>query len=141
MESVSICFDPDEMATLIEEDKPLLAEYNEFQNLVEECQGNEFDDKEPNAKSKWIIRMELNKEAMLDKHISMDDIHFAVATSYSDDITCVYSDMNADKLVFRIRLTESNTSSKKKSLDQSDEIYKLKNFQNNLLNNIILKRY
>ena len=54
-------------------------------------------------------------------------------------LTCVYSDMNADKLVFRIRLTESNTSSKKKSLDQSDEIYKLKNFQNNLLNNIILR--
>ena len=37
--------------------------------------------------------------------------------------------MNADKLVFRIRLTKSNYSSKKHSLDQSDEIYKLKNFQ------------
>jgi DNA-directed RNA polymerase II subunit RPB1 len=47
--------------------------------------------------------------------------------------------MNADKLVFRIRLTEANTSSKKKSIDQSDEIYRLKNFQNNLLNNIILR--
>ena len=57
-------------------------------------------------KSKWIIRMELNKESMLDKHISMDDIHFAVSNSYNDDISCVYSDMNAEKLVFRIRLNK-----------------------------------
>jgi DNA-directed RNA polymerase II subunit RPB1 len=139
VDSVSICFDPDEMVTLIEEDKPLLAEYNAFQNLIKECQGDAFKDDAPDAKSKWIIRIELNKEAMLDKHISMDDIHFAVANSYSKNISCVYADLNSDKLVFRIRLTESNTSSKKKSLDQSDEIYKLKNFQNNLLNNIILR--
>jgi len=139
VDSVSICFDPDDMTTLIADDKPLLAEYNEFQNLVEECQGDDFNDKESAAKSKWIIRMELNKEAMLDKHISMEDIHFAVSTSYSSDIKCVYADMNSDDLIFRIRLTESNVSSKKSSLDQSDEIYKLKNFQNNLLNNIILR--
>ena len=139
VDSVSICFDPDEMATLIEEDKPLMAEYSEFQQLVEACNNEDFEDEGDDDKSKWIIRMELNKESMLDKHISMDDIHFAVSNSYSDDISCVYSDMNADKLVFRIRLTKSNYTSKKHSLDQSDEIYKLKNFQNNLLNNIILR--
>ncbi len=139
VDSVSICFDPDEMATLISEDVPLMAEYNEFQNMVETCNNEDFEAEENNDKSKWIIRMELNKESMLDKHISMDDIHFAVSNSYNDDISCVFSDMNADKLVFRIRLTKSNSSSKKHSLDQSDEIYKLKNFQNNLLNNIILR--
>ena len=139
VDSVSICFDPDEMATLIEEDKPLMAEYNEFQKLVEACNNEDFEEEDDDDNSKWIIRMELNKESMLDKHISMDDIHFAVSNSYSDDISCVYSDMNADKLVFRIRLTKSNYTSKKHSLDQSDEIYKLKNFQNNLLNNIILR--
>jgi len=139
VDSVSICFDPDEMATLIEEDKPLMAEYNEFQKLVEACNNEDFEEEGDDDNSKWIIRMELNKESMLDKHISMDDIHFAVSNSYNDDISCVYSDMNADKLVFRIRLTKSNYTSKKHSLDQSDEIYKLKNFQNNLLNNIILR--
>ena len=138
-DSVSICFDPDEMTTLIADDERLLKEYNEFQKLVEECQGDDFTETKANTKSKWIIRMKLNKEAMLDKHISMDDIHFAVTNSYNADIKCVYADMNSDNLIFRIRLTESNTASKKKSLDQSDEIYKLKNFQNNLLNNIILR--
>jgi DNA-directed RNA polymerase II subunit RPB1 len=139
VDSVSICFDPDEMVTLIAEDEPLLKEYNEFQQLVEECQGDDFTEAKVSPKSKWIIRLKLNKGAMLDKHISMDDIHFAVGNSYSSDIKCVYADMNSDNLIFRIRLTKDNVSSKKHSLDQSDEIYKLKNFQNNLLNNIILR--
>ena len=138
VDTVSICFDPDNMVTLIDEDKPLMAEYWQFQKMLEECQGDSFS-KESSNLSKWIVRMELDREAMLDRHVSMEEIHFAVKNSYKEDITCVYSDMNADKLVFRIRLTERNTSSKKKSLDQSDEIYKLKNFQNNVLNNIILR--
>ena len=33
----------------------------------------------------------------------------------------------------------SLTNSKKKSLDQSDEIFKLKNLQHNLMNNVILR--
>ena len=139
VESVSICFDPDNLQTLIEEDQPLLAEYNAFQNMVAECQGDDFEQSDDVEMSKWIVRMELDKESMLDKHISTDDIHFALSNSYGDDINCVYADMNADKLVFRVRLSQSNTSSKTKSLDQSDEIYKLKNFQNNLLDNIILR--
>jgi DNA-directed RNA polymerase II subunit RPB1 len=137
VESVSICFDPDNMTTLIEEDKPLMAEYNEFQNMVRDCLNAEDDGGE--ELSKWIIRIELDKESMLDKHISMDDIHFAVDQSYKEDINCVYSDMNADKLIFRARLTQNNTKNKSKTLDQSDEIYMLKNFQNNLLDNIILR--
>ena len=140
VETVSICFDPDNLTTLIEEDKPLMAEYNEFQQMIRDCMNDDFDDDEDDsAMSKWVVRLELDKEAMLDKHISMDDIHFAVSNSYKEDINCVYADMNADKLVFRIRLTKKNTKSKTKSLDQSDEIYTLKNFQNNLLDNIILR--
>jgi len=138
VESVSICFDPDNMTTLIEEDKPLMAEYNEFQNMLSDCLGDDFDDATDKL-SKWVVRIELDKESMLDKHISMDDIHFAITNSYKEDINCVYADMNAEKLVFRIRLTQNNTKNKTKSLDQSDEIYTLKNFQNNLLDNIILR--
>jgi len=135
--SVSICFDPDNMVTLIEEDKPLMEEYNQYIQMVQDCQSEEMDDTE--IKSKWIIRFVLDKEAMLDKNINMDDIHFAVSHSYKGELSCIYSDYNADKLVMRIRLNKSLTSSKKKSLDQSDEMYKLKNLQHNMLHNIILR--
>ena len=35
--SVSICFDPDEMTTLVNEDEELMSQYKEFQDMMEEC--------------------------------------------------------------------------------------------------------
>ena len=69
----------------------------------------------------------------------MDDIHYAIKNSaYGAKIQCVFSDYNADKLIFRIRFSKDSMS-KKKSLDQSDEIYLLKDFQDAIMNNIILR--
>ena len=138
--SVSICFDPDDLQTLINEDKPLMEEYAQFSSLINECAGvTDFNEEEEDTKSKWIIRFELDRESMLDKNINMDDVHFAIQHSHKDEISCIYSDFNADNLVLRVRLDKSLINSKKKSLDQSDEIYKLKNLQLNLLDNIILR--
>lgn len=135
VKSVQICFDPYEKTTVIEEDKLLLEQFYEFENMIAECAGNK---QSTQTKSKWIIRMEVDPEVLLDKNITMDDIHFAIKHSmYGDDIDCVYSDYNMDKLVFRIR-TRGNIFDKKKS-QATDEIYLLKNFQDAMLNNIVLR--
>ena len=42
--------------------------------------------------------MELNAQEMLDRGLTMDDIHFAVKNSYNDDVSCVFSDYNSEKL-------------------------------------------
>jgi DNA-directed RNA polymerase II subunit RPB1 len=184
VDSVEICFDPDDMNTLIEQDKDIMSQYFEFEKMVDECmsetkeqfaksmaasaslQSIQSEGSEgtgvgggggggaaaeasatgpaPNEKSKWIIRMTMDRESMLDRKISMDDIHFALKNIYTDEVTCMYSDYNSDKLVFRLRLNNIITNSKKKntnslSLDQSDQIYILKNFQDNMLNNIVLR--
>ena len=147
VKSIKICFDPKEHSSLIEEDGLLMEQYYEFENLMKECLGDEEEDATP--KSKWIIRMELDAEVLLDKNITTDDIHFAIKNSYhGKDITCVYSDYNMDKLVFRIRMNSSVFAKGRNrikvkgvvdSLDQSDEIYMLKNFQDTLLNGIVLR--
>ena len=196
VEMVEICFDPDDMSTLIEQDKEVMAQYFEFEKMVDECmttmapvqggaEGEEGEElveelvssvasmslnkgnasasgagaaaavgateaqqqqqaQAPNEKSKWIIRMTMNKEEMLDRKITMDDVHFALKNTYGNEVTCMYADYNADNLIFRIRLNNIITNSKKKnnnplSLDQSDQIYILKNFQDNMLNNIVLR--
>jgi DNA-directed RNA polymerase beta' subunit len=148
VKSIQICFDPNENSTFIEEDKLLLEQYYEFENMVNECNGET--DPSTIVKSKWIIRMEMDPEILLDKNITMDDIHFAIKNSYyGADISCVYSDYNNDKLVFRIRMNSNVFKSKKSKgvsekgsadpLDQSDDIYMLKNFQDSILNNIVLR--
>ena len=138
--SIDICFDPDDLNSLIDDDVDALTQYYEFEHMIDLCSGQANVDTKD--KSKWIIRMEMDKESMLEKHITMDDINFAIANSFNDEVQCVYSDYNSDKLIFRLR-QKNIISNKKKAnqtnpLDQSDEIYLLKNFQDNLLNNIIL---
>ena len=77
--SIEICFDPDDLNTLIEEDVDTLTQYYEFGDMMDNCVSHSADNKE---KSKWIIRMELDKESMLDKSITMDDINFAISNSF-----------------------------------------------------------
>ena len=142
--SIEIYFDPLDTNTYIPEDQTLMAQYAEFEKLVEEC-NEDAGTSRAVSKSKWIIRMELDPEVLLDKNITMDDVNFAIKqSSYGSDIHCVYSDFNSDKLVFRIRLNSTVFQKGKKrgiveSLDQSDEIYMLRNFQDNLLSNIVLR--
>jgi DNA-directed RNA polymerase II subunit RPB1 len=143
VKSIKICFDPSDKSTTIDEDILLMEQFYEFESLVDECSDKTMD--LGVQKSKWIIRLELDAESLLDKNITMDDIHFAISNSHGNDISCAYSDYNSNNLVFRIRLNSSvfNKTKKQKgipdALDQSDEIYMLRNFQDALLNNIVLR--
>ena len=81
---------------------------------------------------------------MLDKDITMEDVHFALKYAYPNEVNCIYSDYNADNLIFRIRLNNILQNKKKNitvqtTLDQSDEIYILQNFQKELLDNLTLR--
>ena len=146
VKSIEICFDPDDLNTLISEDKDTIQQYRAFESMVASCAEVNLSNDE-NEKSKWIIRMEMDAEIMLEKNITMDDINFTLNNCYENQINCVYSDYNADKLIFRIRMNEviKNNSGKsgaaktKLPLDQSDQIYILKNFQDQLLQNVVLR--
>jgi DNA-directed RNA polymerase beta' subunit len=146
VKSVEICFDPDELNTLIEEDKDTIEQYRVFESMVGECAGVSMNSDE-NEKSKWVVRMIMDPEIMLEKNITMDDVNFTMNNCFEGQLSCVYSDYNADKLVFRIRMVEviKNNSGKGKNktkvnpLDQTDQIYILKNFQDKLLENVVLR--
>jgi intein/homing endonuclease len=156
--STEICFDPDDLNTLIAEDAPTMEQYRAFENMVDECLGGakseqeeatekekEKEQKSNEEKSKWVVRIEMDPNMLLEKNITMDDIHFTINNSYGEDISCVYSDYNADKLVFRIRMNnllkgaKGAKKAKVNPLDQSDHIYLLKNFQDQLLDNLIIR--
>ena len=144
VKSIQICFDPNERKTFIASDQILVDQFYEFEDMMNECSGSESDARQ---KSKWIIRMEMDTSVLLEKNITMDDIHFAIKnSSYGNNVSCVFSDYNQDKLIFRIRAFD--VSKKKKgsvagsdaaTLDQSDEIYILKNLQDSMLNGIVMR--
>ena len=147
VKSIEICFDPDDLNSLISEDRDTIEQYKAFENMVSECSETSLQSDE-NEKSKWIIRMVMEPEVMLEKNITMDDVNFTLKNCFEDQVSCIYSDFNADKLVFRIRMNEviknsSGRGGQKKTkvnpLDQSDQIYILKNFQDQLLQNVVLR--
>ena len=151
VKSIDICFDPDDLNTLIGEDETTMEQFQSFEQMVDECMEKSVEP-ETNEKSKWILRMEMDSEIMLEKNITMDDVNFTLKNSYGDEVACVYSDYNADKLVFRIRMNTVVNKIKDKGvapigqnksnvnpLDQSDQIYMLKNFQDQILHNIVIR--
>ena len=146
--NIQLCFEPSLESTTIAEDQLLMEQYSEFEKIMTDCMSPEDAadaSTEGQSKSKWVVRLELDAETLLDKNITMDDVHFAIANSqYGGDISCVYSDYNSDKLVFRIRVNSTILSKNKKkgvaeTLDQSDDIYLLNNFQDALLNGVVLR--
>jgi DNA-directed RNA polymerase II subunit RPB1 len=143
VKSVEVCFDPDELNSLISIDKDAISQYMDFEKMVAECAETSLSNDE-NEKSKWIIRMEMEPEVMLEKNITMDDVNFTLKNCYDEQVSCVYSDFNSDKLIFRIRMNEiisgkGQKKTKVNPLDQSDQIYILKNFQDQMLNNVVLR--
>lgn len=147
VKSTEICYDPDDLRTIIKEDAACISQFKAFERMVDECGGvaSGMD----NAKSKWILRMVMDPEVMLEKNITMDDVNYMLKSCYERQIDCIYSDFNADKLIFRIRLMDVIKTTDKASmvfkgkhinpLDQSDQIYLLKNFQDQLLQKIVLR--
>jgi DNA-directed RNA polymerase II subunit RPB1 len=119
-----IYFDPQivESQTVIEEDRPLL----NFFHIFEKETKKETDD----MKSRWVLRLELDRERMFNKNITMDDIAFVLDNRF-DDVTATYSDFNASKLILRIVLNNIGTD--------ADELTSLKKFQNKLLNSVVIR--
>lgn len=99
--STEICFDPDDLNTLIDEDREIIQQFKEFEQMVGECSDVDLSSS-TTEKSKWILRMEMDPEIMLDKNITMDDINFTLNNCYKDEISCIYSDYNSDKLIFKL---------------------------------------
>jgi DNA-directed RNA polymerase beta' subunit len=144
VKSVEICFDPSDSPneTKITADQLILAQYAEFQRMLKDVGGEDETECE-RERSKWILRMEMDREAMYEKRVTMDDVHFAIKAVYSkndrSEVSCIYSDYNSDNLVFRIRLDFQKKEKDPKTLDQTDKIYQLKTFQDALMKNIILR--
>ena len=145
VKTIEICFDPDDSKTRILEDQDTIDQFKVFEQMIADSNNESGADTNNSCnveQSKWILRMEMDPEVMLEKNITMDDVNFTLNYCFEEQVSCVYSDYNADKLIFRIRMNKIIEKSKKPKvnpLDQSDQIYLLKNFQEQLMENVVLR--
>ena len=116
-----IYYDPRDSASLIAEDQEWLSFFASF----------ESSEKSENQ-SPWIIRLEMDREKMFNKNITMDDISFILRRS-PNQINFTYTDHNSTQMVFRIRLITPEGS---RSLD---DLTIVKQNQNKLLTQTLVR--
>jgi DNA-directed RNA polymerase II subunit RPB1 len=121
--STKIFYDPDDFNSTIDDDKLFLSTYSEFinQEMIT-----------VNALSPWLLRMEFEKEKLVEYDISMIDIYHVLQNFYDNNINAMFSDDNAKKLVFRIKIYEEEDPEK-------DIITELKALEKNIMESLIIK--
>jgi len=130
----SIYYDPEDDNTIVGEDKELIEFYKLFEERQDDAEGTTTAAGETVKYSRWLLRLELDRERMFNKNISMDDISYILNNNYGQNVNLVYSDFNSKKLIMRIRL-----SAEDKSHGFGDDIAGLKKFQNKVLNGIVIR--
>ena len=142
-ERTEIWYDPimapdAEKATVVEEDEEFVKAYYEMPD--EEVDTSRI--------SPWMLRIELDREAMSDKNLTMEDITLKMLQAYGADVLHVIcNDDNADTLVMRVRLISDIPLSAKDDAaaaaggggeDEEDYMF-LKKFEANMLGQLTLR--
>ena len=132
--SAGLYYDPKDETTVVPEDRELVAFYKLFEqrDMAGEAEGSEEAGPMENAFSKWMLRLEFNKETMFNRNITMDDVAYVLNEKFNNTINMIYADFNSQKLIMRIRLDRGMDA------DQ-DDYTNFKKFQARLLMTVAVR--
>lgn len=122
--SSEIVYDPIDSTTLIDGDADFLRSYHAF--MKQSC---DYD-------SPWVLRIELDREKMVDRHIKMWELQYKLEERFSDQLQCIFSDDNAQKLMIRLRV---NNDGVEQDDEDADVIFLLKQLERTVLDNLVLR--
>ncbi|PVU89228.1 hypothetical protein BB561_005480 [Smittium simulii] len=129
--STEIWYDPNIEDTVIEEDREFVQAYYELPD-------EEID---PELVSPWMLRVELNRNTVLDKKLTMAEITNKISETFGKDLLCICNDINSDKLIIRCRIVNLNGANKDEDAEdgQMEEDIFLKKIESHMLSNITLR--
>lgn len=124
-----IYYDPDITSTTIADDVDMVESYfliaDEGQDNIE-------------AQSRWLLRITLDRQKMLDKGLRVEDVAQRIKEEYPNDMAVIFSDNNADEQVIRIR-TMRQDNDKDEAGGGIEEDVMLKRLEAHLLNTMTLR--
>ena len=141
VKTLGLYYDPKDETTVIAEDRDLIAFYKLFEQreLGSGASGSTEEGKEEAKEadttekfSKWMLRLEFNKEAMFNRNITMDDVAFVLNEKFGSTVGMIYTDFNSQKLIMRIRLDREIDT-------ESDDYTNFKKFQARLLMTVAIR--
>lgn len=123
--ATEIYYDPDIQSTNVADDLDMVESYF----IIPEEHADSLDNQ-----SRWVLRIILDRQKMLDKGLKVDDVAMRVKEDYSTDLAVIFSDNNAEEQVLRIRMIKDE-----KSDDDPEEDIMLKRFEAHILNTLTLR--
>ena len=136
-----IYYDPRDSATLIAEDHEWLSFFSLFEQEAEPtvaasaAEEEEATSSSESKNSPWIVRLEMDREKMFAKNITMEDIAYVLRQAAGNSVKMTYTDHNASRMVFRIRLE----STPEANLDAVDALVTVKALQTRLLTQTLVR--
>ncbi|TGO54691.1 hypothetical protein BCON_0103g00020 [Botryotinia convoluta] len=126
--ATEIYHDPDIQSTTIEDDVDMVESYF----IIPE----EHHDS-PDNQSRWLLRLILDRQKMLDKGLKVDDVAIKIKENYPKDLAVIFSDNNAEQQVIRIRMIKQSDS--KYDDDDIEEDIMLKRLEAHILDTLTLR--
>ncbi|KAJ2707383.1 DNA-directed RNA polymerase II core subunit rpo21 [Coemansia sp. IMI 203386] len=125
--STEIWYDPDVTDTIIEEDR-------DFVQMFYEIPDSRFP---VEATSPWLLRLELNRQKVLDKKLSVNEIVEKISGVFTNDMLVFGSDDNADKMVIRCRIMHTDFKDGEEGNMEEDSF--LRSIEAEMLNIVVLR--
>merc|ERR1719355_367384 len=126
--ATEIYHDPDIQSTTIEDDLDMVESYFIIPDDVQDA---------PENQSRWLLRLILDRQKMLDKGLRVEDVASKIKENYQKDLAVIFSDNNAEEQVIRIRMIKQSDS--KYDDDEVEEDIMLKRLEAHILDTLTLR--
>jgi DNA-directed RNA polymerase II subunit RPB1 len=126
--NTSIYYDPKPTDTCIDEDREWVSLFYEL------------DPRNVESVSPWLLRIELDRKRMTDRKLTMEMIASKINKGFGDDLHVIFTDDNAEKLVFHMRLQNSpSDKDTEEQVDKMEDDAFLRCVEQNLLSDLTLQ--
>ncbi|XP_065577511.1 DNA-directed RNA polymerase II subunit RPB1-like [Artemia franciscana] len=128
--NTAIYYDPDIKNTVIAEDQDFVTLYYDMPDV------------DTSRMSPWLLRIELDRKRMTDKKLTMEQISEKITAGFGEDLNCIFNDDNAEKLVLRIRIMNSDESKfgeEDEQIDKMEDDMFLRCIEANMLSDMTLQ--
>ncbi|XP_070810562.1 DNA-directed RNA polymerase II subunit RPB1 isoform X3 [Pituophis catenifer annectens] len=128
--NTAIYYDPNPQNTVVAEDQEWVNVYYEMPDF------------DVTRISPWLLRVELDRKHMTDRKLTMEQIAEKINAGFGDDLNCIFNDDNAEKLVLRIRIMNSDENKMQEEeevVDKMDDDVFLRCIESNMLTDMTLQ--
>ncbi|GKT64622.1 DNA-directed RNA polymerase II subunit Rpb1 [Colletotrichum tofieldiae] len=125
-----IYYDPEITSTNIPDDLDMVESYY----LIPDESHDKTEDQ-----SRWLLRLTLDRQKLLDKELTVEDVARRIKEEYPNDLAVIFSDNNAEEQIIRIRPMHAGNDKDEDGEKKIEDDVMLKRLETHLLDTLSLR--